>query len=66
MLAPPDQPTDRRLHVVRQILPSLHDGRWAAFNRDFWQEEWDQCGDAGLCDLLLHSQDRAYTGAGNL
>ena len=61
VLAPPDQPTDRRLHVVRQILPSLHDSHWAAFNRDFWQKEWDQCGDAGLYDLLLHSQDRAYT-----
>ena len=60
-LAPPDWPVARRMQVVRTVLPRLHAGHWATFSHDLWKNELQTGGDAGLYDLLLHEQDRAFT-----
>ncbi|MFL5288312.1 MAG: class I SAM-dependent methyltransferase, partial [Rhodopila sp.] len=59
MLAPPDEPPQRRLDVARRVMRHLPDTQWLRHNRNF--DDHINGGDAGLYDLLLNPRDRAYT-----
>src|SRR3954470_16250722 len=59
LLAPPEQPPNRRLDVARRIMRHLPDTQWLRHNRNF--DDHINGGDAGLYDLLLNPRARAYT-----
>jgi 2-polyprenyl-3-methyl-5-hydroxy-6-metoxy-1,4-benzoquinol methylase len=61
IIAPPTLPTAERIRIVRNTLSGLHATHWAQLGKDSWSGEISAQGDAGLFDLLLHPQDRAYT-----
>lgn len=49
----------RKIASTREILASLPPGNWFRRAEDLHQDHRD--GDAGLVDLLLHAQDRAFS-----
>ncbi|MBL8337159.1 MAG: class I SAM-dependent methyltransferase [Rhodoferax sp.] len=53
----PDIP--RKIAQTRDILASLPPGNWFKRGEDLYHDH--KQGDAGLYDLLLHTQDRAYS-----
>ena len=57
-LAPGDD-TARQIDLTRRLLAALPETNWQGRNPDL--VSLDPGDDAGLFDLLLHSQDRAYT-----
>ncbi len=61
IIAPPEMPTAERLDVVKRTLNGLSSEHWATLGANSFQGEIRAHGDAGLFDLFLHSQDRAYT-----
>lgn len=61
LIAPPALPTAERIRIVRNTLSGLHASHWAQLGKDSSAGEISAQGDAGLFDLLLHPQDRAYT-----
>lgn len=61
IIAPPEMPTAQRLDVVKRTLNGLSSEHWATLGASSFQGEIKAHGDAGLFDLFLHSQDRAYT-----
>ena len=54
-----DEPDAARLDLARRLLKQLPTTNW--FARNPFLRDHVNVGDAGLYDLLLHSQDRAYT-----
>jgi SAM-dependent methyltransferase len=54
-----DEPDMARLDLARRLLKQLPSTNW--FARNPFLRDHLNVGDAGLYDLLLHSQDRAYT-----
>jgi len=55
-----DEPDlSRRIGQARQVLAALPAGNWFRRGEELVQDHHD--GDAGLYDLLLHAQDRAWT-----
>jgi SAM-dependent methyltransferase len=54
-----DEPDATRLDVARRLLKQLPATNWLA--RNPFVRDHLNVGEAGLYDLLLHSQDRAYT-----
>ncbi|MGE0119449.1 MAG: class I SAM-dependent methyltransferase [Dongiaceae bacterium] len=54
-----DAPDATRLDLARRLLKQLPATNW--FARNPFLRDHLNVGDAGLYDLLLHSQDRAYT-----
>src|SRR5262249_28018715 len=54
-----DEPDSARLDVARRLLKQLPSTNW--FARNQFVSDYVNVGSAGLYDLLLHSQDRAYT-----
>ncbi|MCI0430904.1 MAG: class I SAM-dependent methyltransferase [Rhodospirillales bacterium] len=54
-----DEPDTARLDLARRLLKQLPATNW--FARNPFLRDHLNVGDAGLYDLLLHSQDRAYT-----
>jgi SAM-dependent methyltransferase len=54
-----DEPDAARLDLARRLLKQLPRTNW--FARNPFLQDHLKVGDAGLYDLLLHSQDRAYT-----
>jgi SAM-dependent methyltransferase len=54
-----DEPDATRLDLARRLLKQLPATNW--FARNPFVRDHLNVGDAGLYDLLLHSQDRAYT-----
>ncbi|MDM0048798.1 bifunctional 2-polyprenyl-6-hydroxyphenol methylase/3-demethylubiquinol 3-O-methyltransferase UbiG [Variovorax sp. J22R115] len=49
----------RKIAATRDILGSLPPGNWFRRSQDLHHDH--RMGDAGIYDLFLHSQDRAYT-----
>ena len=54
-----DEPDAARLDLAKRLLKQLPATNW--FARNPFVRDHLNAGDAGLYDLLLHSQDRAYT-----
>jgi SAM-dependent methyltransferase len=54
-----DEPDAARLDLARRLLKQLPTTNW--FARNPFLQDHLKVGDAGLYDLLLHAQDRAYT-----
>jgi len=54
-----DEPDTARLDLARRLLKQLPSTNW--FARNPFLRDHLNVGEAGLYDLLLHSQDRAYT-----
>jgi SAM-dependent methyltransferase len=54
-----DESDNARLDIARRLLKQLPVTNW--FARNPFVQDHLKVGDAGLYDLLLHSQDRAYT-----
>ena len=54
-----DLPDERRVAIARDILGNLPATNWFKRGEDLHSDH--KIGDAGIYDLLLHSQDRAYT-----
>lgn len=50
---------DTKIKNTKEILESLPDSNWFKRGEDLHNDH--KLGDAGLYDLLLHSQDRSYT-----
>ncbi len=61
LIAPPTLPTPQRLDIVKRTLNGLSSEHWASLGRSAFADEVKMHGDAGLFDLFLHAQDRAYT-----
>lgn len=61
LIAPPALPTQARLDIVKRTLNGLSAEHWASLGRSSFSGEVKAHGDAGLFDLFLHSQDRAYS-----
>ena len=61
LIAPPALATAQRLEIVKRTLNRLSAEHWASLGRSAFAGEVKAHGDAGLFDLFLHSQDRAYT-----
>ncbi|MFN0148785.1 MAG: class I SAM-dependent methyltransferase [Dehalococcoidia bacterium] len=61
VIAPPAFSTGQRLEIVKRTLSRLGAEHWASLGRSAFSGEIKAHGDAGLFDLFLHSQDRAYT-----
>ena len=59
VLAPLDMPTPERLQTARKLIRLLPQTN--LFRRNPYLNDHVSGGDAGLYDLLLHSQDRAFT-----
>ena len=60
-LAPDTLPDEVRLDRCRRLLDQLPDSNLFRRTLDVWEVDVFSNGDAGLYDLLLHSQDRAYS-----
>jgi 2-polyprenyl-3-methyl-5-hydroxy-6-metoxy-1,4-benzoquinol methylase len=58
-LAPERLPAKERIRIARKLIADLPDNNWLKRNPALTKEEWRE--DADLYDLLLHSQDRAYS-----
>ena len=56
-----DMPMDEQLALTRQILANLPRSNWFWFNNAPFLRDITMWGDSGIFDLLLHTQDRAYT-----
>lgn len=54
-----DEPDAARMELARRLLKQLPKTNW--FARNPFVHDHVHAGDAGLYDLLLHSQDRAFT-----
>lgn len=61
LLAPPSLGQEERLKIAKRLLDGLRPSHWAALGRQSWESEVGRFGDAGLFDLFLHAQDRAFT-----
>ena len=61
LVAGPELPPEERVRRARRVIEELPEDN--PFRRDFANKGHDivAFGDAGLFDLLLHAQDRAYT-----
>ena len=61
-IAPQSEPATVRIARARALLDALPPGNYFRRSLEAWESEIavDGYGDAGLYDLLLHSQDRAY------
>ncbi len=61
-LLPDALPAQEKINAVRALLANLPPTNHFRRNRERWESEIGTAGygDAGLYDLLLHSQDRAY------
>src|SRR5580698_1998545 len=59
LLAPQDEPPQRRLDVARRVMRHVPDTQWLRHNRNF--DDHINGGDAGLYDMLLNPRDSAYT-----
>jgi len=59
LLAPQEEPPQRRLDVARRVMRHVPDTQWLRHNRNF--DDHINGGDAGLYDMLLNPRDRAYT-----
>jgi len=55
----PDADAQRKIANTRDLLASLPPGNWFKRSEDLHHDH--KLGDAGIFDLLLHEQDRAYT-----
>lgn len=55
------QSKPEKISIARQAIASLPPCNWFQHNRGLFNFEITTGGDAGLYDLLLHPQDRAYT-----
>ncbi len=53
-------PIDKQIAITRTLLDNLPYGNWA-HHGNMLQNSDVKLGDAGIFDLFLHSQDRAYT-----
>jgi len=58
LVAPPGQPDDARLASAKRLLAGLPPTNWLRRNPQI--RDHLEGGDAGIFDLLLHAQDRAY------
>ncbi|MGE0599980.1 MAG: class I SAM-dependent methyltransferase [Dehalococcoidia bacterium] len=61
LIAPAALPVEQRLEIVKRTLNGLNPDHWASLGKASFAGEVKMHGDAGLFDLFLHSQDRAYT-----
>ncbi|MGE3075064.1 MAG: class I SAM-dependent methyltransferase [Dehalococcoidia bacterium] len=61
LIAPASLPVEQRLDIVKRTLNGLNGDHWASLGKASFAGEAKMHGDAGLFDLFLHSQDRAYT-----
>ena len=61
LIAPASLPVEQRLDIVKRTLNGLNADHWATLGKSSFAGEVKLHGDAGLFDLFLHSQDRAYT-----
>ncbi|MEE9278481.1 MAG: class I SAM-dependent methyltransferase [Dehalococcoidia bacterium] len=61
LLAPGDRPAPQRLAVTKRLLQGLRPTHWATLGKESWEREATVHGDAGMFDMFLHAQDRAYT-----
>lgn len=52
---------DVRLRLARGVLAGLPESNWFQKGRDLFRTDLTAYGDAGIYDLLLHAQDRAYS-----
>ncbi len=59
LLAPQEEPPQRRLDVARRVMRHVPETQWLRHNRNF--DDHINGGDAGLYDMLLNPRDRAYT-----
>jgi SAM-dependent methyltransferase len=59
MASAPDDDIPARVDLARQMLAGLPETSWFKRGEDLYNDH--ERGDAGIYDLLLHSQDRAYT-----
>jgi SAM-dependent methyltransferase len=59
LLAPPQEPPQQRLDVVRRVMRHLPETQWLRQNHHF--DDHINGGDAGLYDLLLNPRDQAFT-----
>ena len=53
-----DVPDEEKLHIARDLLARLPATNWFKRGEDLHSDH--KAGDAGIYDLFLHSQDRAY------
>ncbi len=56
-----DVPMETQLSVTRELLAELPRTNWFWLNNHAFMNDITQYGDSGIFDLLLHTQDRAYT-----
>lgn len=56
-----DIPMQTQLAVTRELLAELPRTNWFWLNNHAFMNDITQYGDSGIFDLLLHTQDRAYT-----
>ncbi len=52
---------DEKIALTRTIISQLPPTNWVSQDAKWPYRDWARQGDAGLVDLLLHPQDRAYT-----
>lgn len=60
-LTPRQMPLQLRIEQALKVLESLPDSNLFKQTFDHWQHDIQTYGAAGLADLLLHPQDRAYS-----
>ena len=61
VLAPAGAPTSDRISLTRRLLARLPESHWLKRGPDVQAFRAELETDSGLFDMLLHSQDRAYT-----
>jgi 2-polyprenyl-3-methyl-5-hydroxy-6-metoxy-1,4-benzoquinol methylase len=55
----PDMDADEKIALCKTFLQAIPKGHWLMYNNEFLRSEVTN--DAGIYDLFLHPQDRAYT-----
>jgi ubiquinone/menaquinone biosynthesis C-methylase UbiE len=60
-ITPPDMDAFERVQLCREFLSAIPQNHWMTFNNDYMRGDLQEPSGAGIYDLFLHSQDRAYT-----
>lgn len=60
-LVTPDMAADERVALCKEFLQAIPNGHWLMYNNENFKVDIREPSGAGIYDLFLHPQDRAYT-----
>ena len=58
---PPEMDAHEKVKLCREFLGAIPNNHWMTYNNEFMRGDLQEPSGAGIYDLFLHPQDRAYT-----